>query len=94
MGGEWQGKGRTMMMAPCPFCGNKKNNICYCIDDGWGNCHYKPENETWSVECGICTAEGPWGKTKDEAILAWNERVNYYPPALDVEEYYNDTIES
>ena len=79
-----------MNINPCPFCGNNESNRVYCIDDGWGNCHYKGEDETWSVECGICTAEGPWAKTSDDAIAEWNKRVHYYAPPFDVEEYYKE----
>jgi Lar family restriction alleviation protein len=57
----------------CPFCGSDSIDV-YCIDDGWGNCHYVAEDETWSVECDKCSAEGPWGKTKEEAIELWNGR--------------------
>jgi len=78
------------MIAPCPFCGSNKDNFCYCVNDGWYNCTHVEEDEDWSVQCGKCNAEGPWEHTQDEAILAWNTRVNYYPPAFDVEEYYKE----
>ena len=59
---------------PCPFCGSSIVDV-FCIDDGWGNCHYKKADVTWSVECDSCIAEGPWGKTKEEAIDKWNRRI-------------------
>jgi hypothetical protein len=58
---------------PCPFCGSILVTA-YCIDDGWGNCHYVSNNEEWSVCCDSCSTEGPWGKTEERAIELWNER--------------------
>jgi Lar family restriction alleviation protein len=61
------------LLSPCPFCGGTLAMV-FCIDDGWGNCRYYSDNEAWSVCCEGCSAEGPWGKTREEAIELWDKR--------------------
>ena len=47
----------------CPFCGGQINMVCGT--DGVGY-----------VFCGVCNAEGPLEKSKEEAVAAWNRRAN------------------
>jgi hypothetical protein len=58
----------------CPFCGSEKVDV-FCIDDVYGNCHYRHKDVTWAVECEVCVADGPWGSTRKEAELLWNTRI-------------------
>ena len=56
-----------MKLKPCPFCGR---NDSISIDK------YKSGGEWWHfVECKECMANGPVGKTEQDAADAWNERV-------------------
>jgi hypothetical protein len=64
-------------LMPCPFCASEDVEI-YCIDDGYNSCRKETE-ETWAVECNNCTAEGPWGKTKEDGCTLWNSRVHIAP---------------
>jgi Lar family restriction alleviation protein len=56
---------QAMGAKPCPFCGGEP------IDDderhGDGLAHF------W--RCRSCAAEGPWTKTRTDALIAWNRRV-------------------
>ena len=58
---------------PCPFCG-ESIILFYIVSDG-GDCPPKGFKEDWAAECEKCLAEGPWGKSRDEAIEKWNKRL-------------------
>jgi hypothetical protein len=58
----------------CPFCGNE-GDLLYCG---------MTREPRWSICCDSRGGNGPgqcptrpvaWGKTKEEAIKAWNKRV-------------------
>ena len=55
----------------CPFCGFKKPHIAINPGDGLLDCYY-------SVLCdyrdGGCGADGPWRRSREEAIEDWNRR--------------------
>ena len=53
-------------LKPCPFCGGVNTKICIK-----GVNQYK-----YGVLCMDCDARGGRGKTKNEAIKAWNRREN------------------
>lgn len=57
----------------CPFCGNEEIKF-YIVNDG-GNCPPKGFQEEWAAECDECLAEGPWAKSKLEAVQKWNTRI-------------------
>ncbi len=50
-------------LKPCPFCGGTKFNIVNVY------------GEDFYVACHTCTTCGPSGETYEEAIEAWNRRV-------------------
>ena len=50
------------VLRPCPFCSNYPSQILEIIKHGYG------------VRCPTCEFNGPWGATKNLAILAWNTR--------------------
>ena len=53
-------------LKPCPFCGDTQN---LHIDA------YRDSGEWWHyVECTECIMTGPVGKTKQQAVDAWNDR--------------------
>lgn len=51
---------------PCPFCGSENTKIVAPL--GFGNIR--------AVQCAnqLCSVAGPWGKTREEAVAAWNQR--------------------
>ena len=60
-------------LLPCPFCG-KEAEIRY-----HPSCHHDPKVRAWAVCCSCCSARVgstiyATGKTKDEAMAAWNTR--------------------
>jgi hypothetical protein len=63
-------------LKPCPFCGTDaekklsqfQEESSYCID-----VFPAVENEGFAVGCK-CLCSGPIGRTKEEAIAAWNTR--------------------
>ena len=59
-------------LKPCPFCGGK------AIIDGC-------DDTLWSVICKKCAASIDYNETKQEAIEAWNRRVQptFTPDELD-----------
>lgn len=58
-----------MELKPCPFCGEHKN-----LNLTIGSPHYPTMN--WQIKCKNCFVSSGWFGTKDEAIEAWNERVD------------------
>lgn len=60
-------------LKPCPFCGGEA--IVSGCDD-----------TLWSVICKKCAASIDYNDTKQEAIIAWNRRVEptFTPDELDV----------
>jgi hypothetical protein len=46
----------------CPFCGNYPSQ------------EFSNHDKGYSVSCMTCMFDGPWGATKNLAILAWNTR--------------------
>ena len=51
------------VLRPCAFCGNYPEQ--------------KPRPQLkggWAIRCSTCEFDGPWGATKNLAILAWNTR--------------------
>lgn len=63
-------------LKPCPFCGSTNWSLWY---DGAYYC----------VACVDCEAQGSKGKTRDEAVEAWNKREEY----LDFDEWCDDCKE-
>lgn len=56
-------------LKPCPFCGSNKCNV---IEHAFHNL-----SSTYGVKCWNCKAESwQFFDTKEEAIEAWNRRVN------------------
>ena len=49
-------------LLPCPFCGGSQQRVK--SSGRWG----------WFVSC-TCAAVGPSAKSRDEAIIAWNCRM-------------------
>lgn len=62
----WTPPVRSSDLKPCPFC--RSNEQIIVSGDSLG--------ETYWVECGGCLCEGPWSKTKVNAVEAWNNRTN------------------
>jgi len=56
-----------MNLKPCPFCGVVSLDSCSTVFN---------EDPTYFMTCLECYAEGPTGTTVDEALEAWNRRVN------------------
>lgn len=57
-------------LKPCPFCGSKRI-IKGCVDNrllGWGEAH-----NLMCRRCGVSTKDFA---TKEEAIEAWNRRID------------------
>jgi len=58
-------------LKPCPRCGNKgKRNLSFVKGD-----FDDSENWLYAGYCKVCCISGPFEKTKQKAIAAWNERV-------------------
>lgn len=62
------GAGQHAYPLPCAFCGSD----IFHVDD---------DDVDWKVTCAHCHAVGPWMRTKDEAITAWNRRAALNAPA-------------
>ena len=63
-------------LTPCPFCGNEK---LFILDEGYNSGAY--ENiPNYAVCCdfyrGGCGATSGYRRTEEEAIEAWNRRVD------------------
>ena len=61
---------------PCPFCGGEAEVRYH------PSCMRDPECRAWEVCCSSCNARVgstiyAIGKTKDEAIAAWNRRADH-----------------
>lgn len=55
---------------PCPWCGHARcfvPDACAMPDE-----HGSKDHECYWVECGACSAQGPW-MARADAITAWNE---------------------
>lgn len=65
-------------LKPCPFCGSAEGRL-NPVENHEG---------TWWVDCENCFCEGPWSKTKEYAIAAWNTR--HYPRCKDCR-WWNDS---
>jgi Lar family restriction alleviation protein len=50
------------VLRPCPFCGNYPDQ------------HILKHDMGYVIRCFTCDFNGPWGATKNLAILAWNTR--------------------
>lgn len=59
-------------LLPCP------NPWCERIEGVEASRHLVTER--WHVCCDDCMIEGPWAKTYDEAVAAWNTRAVLTPP--------------
>ena len=59
-------------LLPCP------NPWCERIEGVEASQHLATER--WHVCCDDCMIEGPWAKTYDEAVAAWNTRATPTPP--------------
>lgn len=59
-------------LLPCP------NPWCERIEGVEASRHLVTER--WHVCCDDCMIEGPWAKTYDEAVAAWNTRATPTPP--------------
>lgn len=62
-----------MELKPCPFCGANAEMRYH------PSCMRDPSHRAWEVGCSICDARVgntiyAIGKTRDEAIAAWNTR--------------------
>ncbi|PWR74327.1 Lar family restriction alleviation protein [Methanospirillum lacunae] len=56
----------TESYKPCPFCGS--NYVKIKPDDDY--------NHVWTIHCPRChMVYIPYGKTREEIILKWNQRV-------------------
>ncbi len=55
-----------MTLAPCPQCGSTEVLLCSGKGDFWGMC--------W-----ICSTEGPFRETEEEAAKEWNTRTPWLP---------------
>lgn len=55
------GEWKTTPIKPCPFCGNRDLRT-----EGMGASH--------NVYCNQCEADGPVGRTEDQAVELWNTR--------------------
>ena len=56
----------TKKLKPCPFCGGKAEILTTDSYSGFDYC----------VMCISCIGNVDWCNTKEEAIEAWNRRVN------------------
>lgn len=54
-------------LKPCPFCGGTDIN-CDHIEPSW-------TDDYWEIGCPDCGTWNSCNKSKDEAIAAWNRRV-------------------
>jgi Lar family restriction alleviation protein len=52
----------------CPFCGENRQEFIKAFFD---ELHY--------LRCENCAATGPGAATKEEAIIAWNNRAKHDP---------------
>ncbi len=57
-------------LKPCPFCGGTKINVYSCF----GMVFPKEKPQLWIAECVKCDAHGPFRKTEQGVIKAWNKR--------------------
>lgn len=57
-------------LKPCPFCGSK-NTAC-----SFYTTHTEGMEDHYYIGCKNCGANGSRGKSEEEAIEAWNRRVN------------------
>ena len=58
---------------PCPFCGGKQSYVNTPVKH-WDGDRFVPV--MYHVTCPNCKADIP-GTTEQDAIAAWNERINH-----------------
>lgn len=63
-------------LKPCPFCGGKAEY--YCEEHDWSDWGYISTAKYYDayVECEKCGARTELFDTKQEAIDAWNKRID------------------
>jgi Lar family restriction alleviation protein len=54
------------LLRPCPFCGGEDSRQLTLDAAPHGS------GTAFSIHCGGCAAEGPWGKTEASARAWWN----------------------
>ena len=58
-------KPRVSPLKSCPFCVGKPY------------LHERPdERAPFAVACNDCGAQGPWTKTREDAVTGWNRRAS------------------
>ena len=60
------------LLKPCPFCGGEAALAIDEFTDNENSCI----GEIYSVQCCNCIACTKWDASSDNAIAAWNRRVN------------------
>ena len=60
------------LLKPCPFCGGEAALAIDEFTDNENSCI----GEIYSVQCRNCIACTKWDASSDNAIAAWNRRVN------------------
>ena len=73
---EQNGVGRSSELLPCPFCGADAEIRAHPL------ALHDEESRGWEVACWKCGARVgstvlPTGKTKEQAIEAWNRRSDH-----------------
>lgn len=71
-------------LKPCPFCGASGEDLMLFCDPSEGLNNSGPSRR---VQCAGCNIEAPFYDTEDEAIAAWNRR-------MERDSAWNDAIEA
>ena len=59
---------KRSVLVPCPRCKERKY-LGVRIDYG------RPRFiDLFAIQCEICCNPGPWGETKEKAMIAWNNK--------------------
>ena len=64
-----------LLFAACPFCASGDG---FSVED-----NADPKSTTYWVRCGKtgCECDGPWRKSPEDAVGAWNARASASPEA-------------
>jgi len=60
-----------MKIKPCPFKHKYKDDVPASV---WRYGPSRPGVKPWCVSCPICKTHGPWRRTENGSIRAWNAR--------------------